>query len=429
MVEGVWFLEQAVNGLLMVFGHGGEGGLVGIVNVAAAALTLFGVVALTVGMSAGIFVGAIVLAVGAFQLLYDATDSVVVAFLGGLAVLTVGLSVFAAFTGAIAWATVGTIMLPIAVVVAGFAAVWAAFTGKAPVWVGIIGAFAIAAALAFLFPIIAIPALIAAVVVGIILIVVKFKDEVTAFIVGIGVWLKNNWLRALVFLATIKIAIMLWPITLTIAIIALLWKFKDDVVKIVTFIPRLIWNYLWKPIIDAVGKFFGLGENAGDRFKDYVKGLWQGLLDILGIDSLAGKFSGIIGTIIGVLETPINFIKGFVNDWIIAPINDILDWNPPVIGGGSIGNILGVGNISYMARGGVVTGPTTARLGEQGPEAVIPLSKTGFGGGGFGGPININIDVSGVTDRTDKRRLAREISDILAQEMRRQGGATTRGHF
>jgi hypothetical protein len=259
--------------------------------------------------------------------------------------------------------------------------------------------------------------------------VVKFKDEVTAFIVGIGTWLKNNWLRALVFLATIKIAIMLWPITLTIAIIALLWKFKDDVVKIVTFIPRLIWNYLWKPIIDAVGKFFGLGENAGDRFKDYVKGLWQGLLDILGIDSLAGKFSGIIGTIIGVLETPINFIKGFVNDWIIAPINDILDWNPPVIGGGSIGNILGVGNISYMARGGVVTGPTTARLGEQGPEAVIPLSKTGFGGGGFGGPININIDVSGVTDRTDKRRLAREISDILAQEMRRQGGATTRGHF
>ena len=428
MVEGVWFLEQAVNGLLMVFGHGGEGGLVGIVNVAAAALTLFGVVALTVGMSAGILVGAIVLAAGVAQLLYDATDNVVVAILGGLAVLAVGIAAFAAYVGATATILSAAVLLPVAVVVAGFAAVWAAINGKAPIWVGVIGAIAIAIALAMLAPIIGIPAVIAAVVVMVGAIAWKFKDEIIAFILWTGNWLKNNWKRALVFMAAVGVAIALWPITLTLGIIAVLWKFRDTVVDILLWFPRLVWNTALS-IIDKVGAFFGLGEDAGQRFKAWLGDLWDDLMGILGIDSLAGKFSGIIGTIVGVLETPINFIKGFVNDWIIAPINDILDWNPPVIGGGSIGNILGVGNISYMARGGVVTGPTTARLGEQGPEAVIPLSKTGFGGGGFGGPININIDVSGVTDRTDKRRLAREISDILAQEMRRQGGATTRGHF
>ena len=428
MVEGVWFLEEAVNGLLMVFGHGGEGGLVGIVNVAAAALTLFGVVALTVGMSAGILVGAIVLAAGVAQLLYDATDNVVVAILGGLAVLAVGIAAFAAYVGATATILSAAVLLPVAVVVAGFAAVWAAINGKAPIWVGVIGAIAIAIALAMLAPIIGIPAVIAAVVVMVGAIAWKFKDEIIAFILWTGNWLKNNWKRALVFMAAVGVAIALWPITLTLGIIAVLWKFRDTVVDILLWFPRLVWNTALS-IIDKVGAFFGLGEDAGQRFKAWLGDLWDDLMGILGIDSLAGKFSGIIGTIVGVLETPINFIKGFVNDWIIAPINDILDWNPPVIGGGSIGNILGVGNISYMARGGVVTGPTTARLGEQGPEAVIPLSKTGFGGGGFGGPININIDVSGVTDRTDKRRLAREISDILAQEMRRQGGATTRGHF
>ena len=49
--------------------------------------------------------------------------------------------------------------------------------------------------------------------------------------------------------------------------------------------------------------------------------------------------------------------------------------------------------------------------------------------GGLGTTINVNIDVSGVTDRSDKRALAREISDLIAQEMRRNGGAPTRGRF
>ncbi len=49
-----------------------------------------------------------------------------------------------------------------------------------------------------------------------------------------------------------------------------------------------------------------------------------------------------------------------------------------------------------LAKGGIVTRPTLAMVGEAGPEAVIPLNKrntAGFGGGGV--TIIVNGDVSG----------------------------------
>jgi len=49
----------------------------------------------------------------------------------------------------------------------------------------------------------------------------------------------------------------------------------------------------------------------------------------------------------------------------------------------NLGNI----NIPGFADGGIVTRPTLAMVGEKGPEAIIPLSKMGGGGGG----ITINV--------------------------------------
>ena len=66
--------------------------------------------------------------------------------------------------------------------------------------------------------------------------------------------------------------------------------------------------------------------------------------------------------------------------------------------------------------------PTLALIGEAGPEAVVPLGK----GGGMGNTFNINIDVSGMTDRSDKRAFAMQISDEIQKEMRRYGRGTTR---
>jgi hypothetical protein len=49
------------------------------------------------------------------------------------------------------------------------------------------------------------------------------------------------------------------------------------------------------------------------------------------------------------------------------------------------------GDLIPFAKGGIVTSPTMALIGEAGPEAVIPLSR----GGGFGGGITINISNAG----------------------------------
>ena len=52
--------------------------------------------------------------------------------------------------------------------------------------------------------------------------------------------------------------------------------------------------------------------------------------------------------------------------------------------------------IPHLATGGIVSVPTVALIGEGGPEAIVPLSSSGFGGAaaGAGGP-NINIYIQG----------------------------------
>jgi hypothetical protein len=55
-----------------------------------------------------------------------------------------------------------------------------------------------------------------------------------------------------------------------------------------------------------------------------------------------------------------------------------------------VGNITSGATIPALAAGGIVTRPTLALIGEAGPEAVVPLSGRG-GGGGFGGDTTINI--------------------------------------
>jgi len=58
--------------------------------------------------------------------------------------------------------------------------------------------------------------------------------------------------------------------------------------------------------------------------------------------------------------------------------------------GKGLGRILNpLGNIPFMAEGGIVTGPTLAVIGEAGPEAVVPLDRMQSGGG------NITINVTG----------------------------------
>ncbi|MFA6006926.1 MAG: hypothetical protein WC764_04365 [Candidatus Paceibacterota bacterium] len=78
--------------------------------------------------------------------------------------------------------------------------------------------------------------------------------------------------------------------------------------------------------------------------------------------------------------------------------------------GTNIGSIPGGISVPKMAKGGIVTSPTLAMIGESGAEAVVPLSR----GGGFGTTVNISI---GSFFGGDPERAAREIGDLIIKRL------------
>lgn len=70
-----------------------------------------------------------------------------------------------------------------------------------------------------------------------------------------------------------------------------------------------------------------------------------------------------------------------------------------------------------LAKGGVVSKPTVALIGEAGPEAIVPLSR--MRGGDSGGTVNVTIHVAGSV--IQERDLAVSVRDNIAQMMRRRG--------
>ena len=149
------------------------------------------------------------------------------------------------------------------------------------------------------------------------------------------------------------------------------------------------------------------------------------------LDSISTAFD----TIGGAFSFALVPITDAIN-FIIDNLNSILGWNPPGPGG-TVSKILGISlldnlDVPQLAKGGIVNKPTLAMIGEDGPEAVVPLSQRNnpSGAGMGGGTYNITVNAGGITDRTDKRALAREIGNMIQQELARSvGGSTMRGRY
>jgi predicted nucleic acid-binding protein len=130
-------------------------------------------------------------------------------------------------------------------------------------------------------------------------------------------------------------------------------------------------------------------------------------------DALIGTFRSVKGTILGIwdgmvagIKAGINTVVGAINKFIRG-INAIKINVPRIslpfgrsVGGYSIG-MPQIPEIPTLAKGGIVTKPTLAMIGESGPEAVVPLGR---GGAGAGMTINlvINGDVNGMDDFEQK---------------------------
>lgn len=101
-------------------------------------------------------------------------------------------------------------------------------------------------------------------------------------------------------------------------------------------------------------------------------------------------------------------------------------------GGGVIGSV--VGGVTSLFNDAVM-GPVGYSRVLSGPEGTFAFNDkdtivAGTNLGGGGSTFNINVNASGITDRTDKRQLAREIGNMIQQEMSRSiGGTTMRGRY
>lgn len=124
-----------------------------------------------------------------------------------------------------------------------------------------------------------------------------------------------------------------------------------------------------------VSVFKGDWKNAWESIKDIFKSMWDSLETIVKvpINVIIGLINGLTGAVAAALNGVIDSINGMgftLPDWI------------PVLGGMEFRlNVprVEIPEIPALAKGGVVTKPTTALIGEAGKEAVMPLeNNTGW---------------------------------------------------
>ena len=166
---------------------------------------------------------------------------------------------------------------------------------------------------------------------------------------------------------------------------------------------------------------FSFLTTAWEYFTGFMGWLWDntigGLLTRLnelnlfgGLQTAWETFSGSVSSIGGTMWDGLTTAVNWIYDKMVDLKNLILD-----ILGSIGGTILDIGNWGYNA----VTG-----LFDGGDDEGTVVSSSG-GRGSITNNFNITIDVGGITDRTDKLALAREIAELIQTETSRVYGGST----
>jgi hypothetical protein len=141
-------------------------------------------------------------------------------------------------------------------------------------------------------------------------------------------------------------------------------------------------------------------KQTWDMIKTVVADVWGFIKDV---------FNGMVDIWKGEINAIIDLV-----DWAITQLNKIHVTLPSWLGGASFG--INLPMIPHLAEGGIVSSPTVALIGEAGPEAVVPLSKSGMG---LGGGVNVTVNVQGSV--VQEQDLAVSVRDQIAILMRRRG--------
>lgn len=166
------------------------------------------------------------------------------------------------------------------------------------------------------------------------------------------------------------------------------------VVKQAMNLLKLAFKLAWTAIKAIIGGVWDgikqLVANGADKIVDAVKAIPGKIRDLAGKFKEAGKW--VIEAMIDGLSKAGNFVadiagkvwdavKGMLNA-AIDKINAALEFTIDPPGPGTVN--INPPNIPHLAKGGIVSRPTLALIGEDGPEAVVPLGRKNAPRGGLG---------------------------------------------
>jgi len=154
-----------------------------------------------------------------------------------------------------------------------------------------------------------------------------------------------------------------------------------------------IWTEIWQSIIDFFTPIWEKIGNAINTGVLFIKKIFKEVKDPV-VAAWKALWEGVKNVAVGAAEVIKNTVRNIIN-FIIDKINKFINLiNEIKNKAGKFGKALpNLPNIPRLAKGGIVTAPTIAEIGEAGPEAVIPLNKMGS----LGTVVNITVngDISG----------------------------------
>lgn len=203
----------------------------------------------------------------------------------------------------------------------------------------------------------------------IVLLVVKVKQAWVAVQTALNIAMNLN-----------PIGIIILAIAALIAIIVVIWNKLDGF--------RAFWGAVWNGIKTVF-------QTVWDAIKTTFKTVVNIILTI--VEGLANGFIRLINVIIKGLN-----LLGAILGYHIDEIPEV--------------------HLPRLEKGGIVTSPTIALIGEAGPEAVIPLGREGgVGGGNINWSGNVIVQGHVLTSQ----ELAQVIREELLKQSRRLGGVAT----
>jgi len=141
------------------------------------------------------------------------------------------------------------------------------------------------------------------------------------------------------------------------------------------------WQKAWGNITYLVRSSISVFKDVFGNFLTWFKHVTNTIVSFFGFGFAAAKqkMIDVLYALKTAITIPIDMMKRFINDNVIGLVNALLDIDLPVVG--RIGDMLakeyGVGRIPYLEKGGIVTSPTIAAVGEV-PEVITPLTKEGI---------------------------------------------------